>query len=231
MNDKTNRIHHTFIRIRDFGRDHASEFAANGLAKQTFTALDGIITELEGHAAAQVSGVGRQRHGTITRAESREDLRELLTVVSRTAGVLDEVPGVSGNFELPASDTDQAWLARGRAFATDLAPFASQFEAQELPGLIANLNEKVAALEAAIEQQASGIGDHVASQAAVEEVLDRGLKARRRLDAVVRNKYRDDPVMMAKWISAHHIERAAIKKPESPTPAAPSATPTPAPVQ
>src|SRR5262252_5614575 len=108
MNDKTNRIHHTFIRIRDFGRDHASEFAANGLAKQTFTALDGIITELEGHAAAQVSGVGRQRHGTITRAESREDLRELLTVVSRTAGVLDEVPGVSGNFELPASDTDQA---------------------------------------------------------------------------------------------------------------------------
>jgi hypothetical protein len=231
MNDKTNRLHQTFIRIRDFGRDHASEFAANGLAKQSFTTLDGIITELEGHAAAQVSGVGRKRHGTITRAESGEDLRDLVTAVSRTAGVLHEVPGVSGNFELPDSDSDQAWLARARAFATDLAPFASQFEAQELPGLIANLNEKIAALEAAIEQQASGTSDHVASRAAVEDVLERGLDARRTLDVVVRNKYQDDPVIMAKWASAHHIERVAMKQPELPTaaPATPT-TPTPTPV-
>ena len=231
MNDKTNRIHHTFIRMRDFGRDHASEFATNGLAKQAFTALDGIIAELEGHAAAQVTGLGRKHHGTITRAESREDLRDLVTAVSRTAGVLHEVPDVSGNFDLPDSDTDQAWLARARAFAINLAPFASQFEAQELPALIANLNEKIAALEAAIEQQASGTSDHVASRAAVEDVLERGLDVRRTLDVVVRNKYQDDPVMMAKWASAHHIERAPTKQPESTAPAPTPATPAPKPVQ
>jgi hypothetical protein len=224
MNEKTSRIHQTFIRMRDFGRDHASEFAANGLAKQAFTTLDGIITELEGHTAAQASGFGRKRHGTITRAESREDLRDLVTAVSRTAGVLPDVPGISGNFELPDADSDQAWLARARAFVRDLPPFVAQFEAQELPGLIADLNEKIEALEAAIEQQASGTSDHVESRAAVEDVLERGLDVRRTLDVVVRNKYEDDPVIMAKWASARHIVRAAAKQPEPTTPP-PAATP------
>jgi len=230
MNDKTNRIHQTFIRMRDFGRDHASEFAADGLGKKAFTELDGIIAELEKHTAAQASGFGRKRHGTITRAESREELRDLVSAVSRTAEVLAEVPGVEGNFDLPAANSDRALLTCARAFAADLAPFATQFEAQELPGLVANLNLKIDALEAAIEQQASGTSDHVESGAAVEDTTERGLNLRRTLDVVVRNKYEDDPAIMAKWVSARHIERAAVKKQEPPT-AAPTVTPTPAPVQ
>jgi len=229
MNDKTNRIHLTFIRMRDFGRDHASEFAVDSLGKKAFTELDGIITELEGHTAAQVSGFGRQRQGTKTRAEATEELRDLVTAISRTASVLDDLPGVGGNFNLPESSTAQALLSCARAFAKDLAPFATEFEAHELPGLIANLNEKIDALERAIDRQASGISDHVESRAAVEDALERGLDVRRRLDAIVRNKYEDDPVMMAKWVSAHHIERAAVRTPE-PIPA-PNVTPTPKPVE
>src|SRR5215510_11368725 len=230
MNDKTNRIQQTFIRMRDFGRDHANEFSANGLGKQTFTELDGIITEIEGHTAAQASGFGRKRHGSITRAEAREDLRQLVAAVSRTAEVLDNVPGVSGNFDLPSPGSDQALLTCARAFAANLAPFATQFEAQELPALIANLNGKIDALEAAIDQQASGTSDHVESSAAVEDAIERGLNVRRTLDVVVRNKYEDNPAMMAKWASASHIERAAAKQPEQPTPG-PTVTPTPAPVE
>jgi len=202
--------------MRDFGRDHATDFAASGLAKQAFTELDGIITELETHSAAQVSGVNLERHGTKTRAESREDLRALVTAISRTAEVLQSVPGVGGNFNLPADTTDRALLATARAFVTDLAPFAAQFEAQELPGLIADLNERIAALEAAIDTQGSGTTDHVESRGAIEQALERGLDVRRTLDAVVRNKYEGNPAIMAKWTSASHIERAA-KKPEQPT--------------
>jgi len=230
MNDKTNRVHQTFIRMRDFGRDHASDFDANGLGKKAFTELNSIITELEGHTAGQASGFGRQHHGTKTRAESREDLRQLVAAINRTAEVLDHVPGVGGNFNLPAAESDQELLGCARAFAADLLPFAPQFEAQELPGLIANLNEKIDALEAAIDQQASGTSDHVESRAAVENALERGLNLRRTLDAVVRNKYEDDPVIMAKWASARHIEYPAVKKPEQPEPA-PTVTPTPSPVE
>ena len=229
MNDKTNRIQQTLIRMRDFGRDHASDFAANGLAKQAFTELDGIITQLQTHSAGQVSGLDRERHGTATRAESREDLRQLVGAVNRTAEVLREVPGIMGNFNLPADNSDRTLLATARAFVTELAPFTAQFEAQELPGVIADLSERIDALEAAIETQASGTSDHVESRGSLEEALDRGMNVRRTLDAVVRNKYEDNPAIMAKWASASHIERAP-KTPEQPTPA-PNVTPTPAPVE
>jgi|GEM_PF-3815084 len=45
MDNKENKIHQTFIRIRDFGRAHADDFAANSLGKQAFTTLEGIIHE------------------------------------------------------------------------------------------------------------------------------------------------------------------------------------------
>ena len=228
MNVKENKIHQTFIRIRDFGRDHANDFAANSVGKEAFTTLDGIINELDEHAASEASGFGRERHGTSSRSEAREDLRDLVKAISRTAEVLAGVPGVAGKFALPASNSDRALLNSARAFLSDLAPFVAQFEAHELPDLLANLNGKIAAMEAAIDVQAGGAGDHVASGAAIDEVIERGLQVRRTLDVIVRNKYEDDPAVLAQWTSAHHIEQAPTRK-KGPSTPAPSPLPTPAP--
>ena len=225
MNDTENKIHQTFIRIRDFGRDHANDFAANSVGKQAFTTLDGIINELDGHAASEASGFGRERHGTSSRSEAREDLRDLVKAISRTAEVLADVPGVAHKFALPASDGDRALINSARGFATDLAPFVAQFEAHEMPDLLANLNGKIAAMEAAIDVQAGGIGDHVASRAAIDEAIERGLQVRRTLDAIVRNKYEDDAVVLAEWTSARHIEGRMRKRVPSTPPPAPSITP------
>jgi hypothetical protein len=153
-------------------------------------------------------------------------LRNLLKAISRTAEVLADVPGVAGKFALPASDSDRALLNSARGFATDLAPFVVQFEAHELPDLLANLNGKIAALEAAIDVQAGGAGDHVTSRAAIDDVVERGLNVRRTLNVIVRNKYEDDAVVLAEWTSAHHIERAPVRKQLQSTPApAPLTTP------
>jgi hypothetical protein len=227
MNDKANRVYSSFIRIRDFGRDHADEFAANSLGRQAFTTLDTIIAEFDGHAASQASGFGRQRLGTATHGEAREDLRDVIAAISRTAAVLTDEPGLEGKFSLPASDSDQALLSSARAFATDLTPFVTRFEAHELPGLVANLNAQIDALEEAIDEQASGTGDHVSSRAAIDDAIERGLNVRRTLDVIVQNKYEDNPVVMAEWTSARHIERAAVRKEKS-TPAAPVTTASPA---
>ena len=222
MNDKENKIHQTFVRIRDFGRDHAHDFDANSLGKQAFARLDGIIDELDGHAASEASGFGRERHGTSSRSESREELRDLVKAISRTAEVLTDVPGVADKFVLPASESDRAWLNSARAFATDLTPFVARFEAHELQDLLANLNGKIAAVEAAIDAQAGGTGDHVASGAAIDEVVERGLSVRRTLDVIVSNKYQDDAVVLAEWTSAHHIEQGPSRRQRSAiTPTAP----------
>ena len=57
------------------------------------------------------------------------------------------------------------------------------------------------------------------SRASVEDAIDRGLNVRRTLDVIVRNKYEENPVALAEWTSARHIERASGKKgKESPPP-------------
>lgn len=53
--------------------------------------------------------------------------------------------------------------------------------------------------------------------AEIGESVQRGMVARRILDGVVRNVYKNDPGKLAAWTSASHIEKPA-KKTETPTP-------------
>lgn len=39
-----------FVRVRDFGQAHASDFAAVSFALQLFTNLATVVTTLDGHA-------------------------------------------------------------------------------------------------------------------------------------------------------------------------------------
>jgi len=48
----------------------------------------------------------------------------------------------------------------------------------------------------------------------------------RTLNVIVRNKYEDDPVVLAEWTSAHHIEQSPLRKRAT---APPAPLPTPAP--
>ena len=53
----------------------------------------------------------------------------------------------------------------------------------------------------------------------IEETMDQGMSVRRRMDAVVRNVYRDNAAALAEWETASHIEQAPKKKkggPEEP---------------
>jgi hypothetical protein len=65
----------------------------------------------------------------------------------------------------------------------------------------------------------------VTATAAIDELIERGLRIARRLDAIIRNKFRDDPARLAAWTSAHHVERAARRKQEK-QPAPPPVAPT-----
>ena len=230
MNSKENRIHEALVRIRNFGTSHASEFAADSLGKQTFTTLAGVVSELDGHAARESAGIGRQHRGTADRSEAREELRDLVESISGTSEVLGpEFSAVADQFGLPPRKNDRALLNAARGFATELVPFVAQFEAHELPGLMAKLNARIAALDAAIEMQDDGTADHVASRVAIDEVIDRGLELRRKLNMIVRNKYADDPEVLAEWTSVSHIERGPVRKKDEapPTPVSPS-SPSPA---
>lgn len=224
MNDIENRRRQTFVHVHSFGVAHENDFAANSLGKQLFVTLATVISELEGHAASEASGFGLARQATTIRMQAREALREAMEAISRTARAMAfDVPGIEEKFRVPRNNNDQQLLSTARAFATEAAPLAAQFIAHELPAdFLAVLNADIAALEAAINSRSSGVGDHVAARAAIDNTIARGRDVVRKLDVIVKNKYANNPAMLAEWRSASHTERAprhhkAPAQPPAPT--------------
>ena len=209
MNDRETRKFQMFLRVQDFGDAHASDFAAASLGKQLFTKLSDIIAEIEGHSASEVSGVGVARQGTTTRGQAIDAVREDLEAISRTAAAMaDEVPGIEDKFRLPRNNGVQHLLSAARAFFVDATPLKAQFIARELPAdFLEDLQADIDALEAAISKQGSGVGSHVAAGAAIDDAIGRGTETVRKLDAIVRNKYANNPPVLAEWSSASHTER------------------------
>lgn len=230
MNDNKNRQYQTFLRVHGFGEARQTDFAPNSLGEQYFATLAGIIAEINSHSASQVSGFGLARQGTATRGQARAEVIEDLRAIRRTARAMsDDVPGLADKFRIPGGRiSDQNLLALARAFAADAAPFAAQFIAHEMPSdFLEDLAADIAALEEAISRQSSGVGDHVAANAAIDDASDRGVEVVRKLDAIMKNKYADNPAVLAEWLSASHTERAPRhKKPADKSPASTDQPPT-----
>ncbi|HMH44542.1 MAG TPA: hypothetical protein VK557_13710 [Pyrinomonadaceae bacterium] len=66
--------------------------------------------------------------------------------------------------------------------------------------------------------------NHVAAGAALDDAISLGLELVQKLDAIFRNKYANNPAVLAEWTSASHTERAPKRaKPTAPTPQQPAA--------
>ncbi|HKB68469.1 MAG TPA: hypothetical protein VKC61_21595 [Pyrinomonadaceae bacterium] len=210
MNDNENRKHQMLLRAQQFLTGRGSDFGPGSLVKDLGPDLGGVINELDSHAAAENSGTGTARQGTVTRAMARAALREDLEAINRTArAIMDERPGLNEKFRLPRQFNDQHLLDAARAFAADALPLKADFIAHEMPGnFIEDLDADILALEAAINDQSGGIGHRIAASASIDDAMERGAIIIRKLDAIIRNKYANDRAALAEWTSASHTERA-----------------------
>lgn len=220
MNDSENRRLQMFTRVSDFGTAHATDFAPTSLATQLFTSLKNVVARLGQEGASQSSGLGSARQGTTTRGEAREALRHDLEAINRTARAMnEEVSGLADKFRVPARGNDQLLIIAARAAAADAAPLSAQFIAHELsPNFLTHLNDDIAAMETAMSSQSGGVGNAVAARASIEAAVDEGVTITHRLDAIIRNKYADNPGTLAEWSSASHTERAPRHRGNKPPP-------------
>jgi hypothetical protein len=225
MKDIERRRFETFVRVRDFGTTYGSAFAAGSLGETLFASVSSIVAELEGHAATQASGASASVQGTASRATARAALVEDLEAISRTASISDsDTPGLGERFRLPRNNrNDQQLLSTARAFAQDAVPFKAEFIRHEMPAdFLEDLNADIAAFEQAVKDQNLKRTARVSATESIDTAIERGVKAVRALDAIVRNKFRNDPAVLAAWTSASHTERAprtARKTDAAPTPA------------
>ena len=223
MDDNEIRTHQMTVRVREFNAQHQADFSAAGASRQFFSDLINGITKVESLAAAEATGVGQARHGTRTRGETRAALRQILEAIRRIARVL----GVERQFAPPAGKGDDELMNAAESYKTNATPLKEQFIAHELPvDFLEQLDANIDDLRAAIVSQGNAVGDHVSARASLDDALDECVEIVRNLDAIMKNKYADNPGVLAEWISASHIERAPRR---TPTPG-PAPDPTPVPV-
>jgi hypothetical protein len=145
-----------------------------------------------------------------------------------------EVPGLGGTFRPPAAGSDERLLSQARTFLKEAKPFASTFVAHELPpNFLSQLRAAIEAFEQATVERRSGRDQRVAARASIEATMEAGLRAVRRLSAIVPNRLQD-PSAVALWNGARRVEYggrtkngAAAVVPE-PSPSTSAVTPAPA---
>jgi hypothetical protein len=226
MKDTEVRSYEMLHRVDDFGSTHAASFPRDTLGSELFATVNATVGELDEHVTKQASGAGSAKQATTSRSEARDELRRDMEAISRTArSMAEEIPGLDDKFRLPRGNaSDQILIATARAFAEDAVPLKAEFIRHEMnANFLDDLNADITAFEQAVNAQNMNVEKRVTATAAIENALENGIKAVRRLDAIVRNKFENDPATLAAWTSASHIERSPRRTPKTTKP--PTQTP------
>lgn len=220
MNDRQNRIHQMSIRVRELMKDRVEDFSPTGIVRQLKDQLVAGITELEAHSAAQGAGVVGARQGTRTVGDARLALRRSLEAINRAARTMnleDKFP--------PPPQNDRNMIQAGRTAAVNALPLKANFITHEMPdNFITELTADVVDFEEAIAERDGAVDDHVSSGAAIDDTVDQIMEVVRKLDGPMKNKYADNPAVLAEWLAASHIEKAPRRQQQPPaTPTTPTA--------
>ena len=217
MNDDVRRRYEMQVRVVQFGTDNAGDFS--GLGTTTFNELGVLVSNTESSSAAQQSGFGESAQQFEIKDTARENLRDEMAAISRTAKSMEYAfDGISNKFRFQRNMPDASMLAKARAWETELLPYKSDFMDYGLDGSFINdLTAAADAFESTFSSTASATAEHVAATADETSNVRQGMIKVRVLDGIVKNKYANNPGKLAAWISASHVEKAPKKK-EPPTP-------------
>ena len=211
MRRHTERVHRSDLFLDECVEDFPPDSKAGLLA----ASLKAEYVNLNALATARAAGASKRQQGTAGRRVTRKALRKLVESVANTAkSVARERPNIAGVFDLAGKDrSDQTLIATARAFADAAASLSGLFVEYGLPAtLAAELRSGADALENYASLQEEGTGAGVNTTASTDETYQRIADLLDRLDPIIRNKYRDNPVKLNAWERARRLESAAHYK-------------------
>jgi hypothetical protein len=212
-----------FARVIDLGQVHTNQFAKNSPGDNQLAILAEVVATLDTQMVSYASSISSTRQNAAEKREARDAVHEDLRAINLSASIIGRgVPGFASKFRVPPKGSYQAFVNAARTIATDAAAQSAKFIAVEMPAdFVDTLNTKIQALEDAIERKNMNAEAQVAARTEIKEATRRGVKAAGELNAIVRNKFRGNQVMLAEWEHAFKITPA--KRKAAPTvPPAPS---------
>lgn len=213
MTDEERRRYEMFVRVRQFGTDNATDFPAGSIGAAQFAVINTEIELLDQFTGDQAANRGESRQEFATKDTARENLREAMAVIVRTArSMAYQFDGIEAKFRMPRNRNDQDLLANARAFYEESAAYDADFQSYGMDKNFRNdLQADITTFEDAMNPTGAAIGEQVAATAEIGAAIRRGMIARRILEGVVKNKYAATVGKLAAWLSASHIEKAPVK--------------------
>lgn len=168
-----------------------------------------IIRTLEAAARDQLRGEGNSCGAVDVRESIANELRASLKDVNRTARTLDiEQGGVRPTFRLPKSGSYPALIATAQNIITKARSMESAFLAAGMSAtFLVELDSLIEKFQDATTKKHSGQRARIQATATLHERAQQGTIAATKLDACVRNHFRNQPEIIAAWAHARHIER------------------------
>jgi len=212
MNNQLIRNHYdTFARIAGFGAEYGGQFAAGSRGATLLATISDVVSKMEAGGVNQLSGTGEFRGGTDAKRLAAEALRAEMRDIRDTAEAISEaedLPDFDDQFRMPRSQSYEVLLTTARTFLAQATPQEALFVEFEMPvDFLAQLSAAIKALEDADDSQDAGLAGQVGGTAGLRAELSRGVKARNLLLPLVRNKFRNDPSVIAQWDTAARIVR------------------------
>jgi hypothetical protein len=211
MKSQLRKRYETLKRVREFGAQQTESFPELSLGHELFAEISNVVAELDRLAADHSSGFNTAISSTDSKSALREELRDDLLAINRTARAMAyATPGLDNKFRLPRGAGDQALLTGARAFLADAAPLAAEFIKHEMPAdFLDDLKKQIAEFEDTLNRRSAAKGTQVSATAGITDAIERGMIAVRRLDAIIRNKFRGNVGILAAWTQASHVERTS----------------------
>lgn len=222
-----------FLRVREFGHAHRQLFPASSTAHTSFAALAAAVDRIKTHttAATLTAAEGRK-----TKKMLREAINDRLIAIVRTSRELS-TEHLDVTFRLPAKGSDARLLATAQAFIRDCQAVKDQFVALDLPdNFDTELQQLVDRFEEVAGGRRAGKARVKTANLGLQAAMADAYRVIRRLDVVVANRLKDDPVLLAVWKTERrvtgHGSATPVPTSEGPTPlvSEPALVPTPVPV-
>lgn len=149
--------------------------------------------------AEQAATLAAAQGETEAKRTTREKIRRLMKAMRDTAVSLEpEHPGISKNFRMPPTNGDEALINSARAFVAAATPLKSLFMSSELPAsFLEDLTAAIEEFETLVSRYNQRRAENAATTASLKDALAAVIRLRAELDPIVRNKFRDNPAMIA----------------------------------
>ena len=225
MNDRNRRELAMMRRVVKHMQDNAL-VPPNPAAQTEQTAISDAVTETEAQALNQESGKATASGAVDQRLVAVGDLLDLMRSLSKAAKVLDPAihPDVATKMKTSGIDNLEELVTRANVFHSTLEPIEAEFIAMGASATVAaDLRALITAVEAMRGLKLTGLDLQIGGTAGIAAAVRAGLKRVRKLDAIMSQIHRANPVALAQWKAARRVERAPK--------AAPAPEPTPPPTE